>query len=107
MSDTGTHGTAAVPMAPDNGFFQAVLDSLDEQFALIDHTGTIVYVNPSWQRFGEANGLDKHFRWPGSSYLEACRKAAAHGDSDAMAVAEGLSAVLNGLQHVSLRIPVP
>lgn len=99
MSDTRTHGTTAAPLVPDNGFFQAVLDSLDEQFALIDHTGTIVYVNPSWQRFGEANGLDKHFRWPGSSYLEACRKAAAHGDSDAMAVAEGLSAVLNGLQN--------
>ena len=82
-----------------NRIFQAVLDSLDEQFALIDHTGTIVYVNPSWQRFGEVNGLDKHFRWPGSSYLEACRKAAVHGDSDATAVAEGLSAVLNGRQN--------
>ena len=80
----------------DNHFFEAVLNALDEQLALIDGDGQILFVNRSWKQFGEDNGQPRGCLWQGQNYLATCRHAAALGDEDARTVVDGLSAVLAG-----------
>lgn len=84
----------------DDTFYQAVLHSLDEQLAIVDQTGTIVFVNDSWQRFGESNGLAPGYRWTGTNYLNVCNAAGNRGDDGAERVAAGLSAVFSGREPV-------
>jgi len=90
----------------DNHFYRAVLDSLEEQFALIDDEGRIIFVNRSWQLFAQCNGLPADFDWLGHNYLAVCQAATEHGDADALAVASGLEAVLTGrLEHFHHEYP--
>lgn len=81
----------------DNGpFFSAVLDSLDEQIAVIDREGTAIYVNRAWSEFGIRNGLPAEFGRAGVNYLQACDASAAGGDSLAAEAARGIRDVLSG-----------
>lgn len=83
----------------DNAFFRNTLDSLEEQLAIIDRNGSIVFVNDSWKRFGAENGFDPEYEWIGVNYLDACRDASLHGDTEASSVIEGISSVLSGARR--------
>lgn len=72
-----------------------LLDSLDDQIAVIDAQGTIIYVNAAWVRFGNDNGLSPDKAWLGSSYLQVCGDSAALGDSLAGAALTGILDVLH------------
>jgi len=76
-----------------------ILSSLNEQVALVDRNGTILSVNQAWYRFlrdcGETNQVVI-----GSNYLEACRRSAATGSTDAVQVLEGLESVLLGTRQI-------
>jgi hypothetical protein len=77
----------------DFSFYKAVLDALDAHIALLDRQGAILAVNASWQRFGEANGIqDKRFG-VGANYFAVCRAAV---DPLARAAATGIQDVLSG-----------
>ena len=78
----------------DDRSLQGVLDSLNEQVAVIDRSGKIVMVNHAWRRVGgqESEGA----RFTGVNYLDVCRASAAAGELNALLSYEGILRVLNG-----------
>jgi diguanylate cyclase (GGDEF)-like protein len=56
-------------------FQKCILDSLDEQIAIILKSGQIVYVNSAWVQFGRNNGAPPDYDWIGKNYLQACKEA--------------------------------
>jgi diguanylate cyclase (GGDEF)-like protein len=73
-----------------------VLDSLEEQIAVIDQEGTIIYVNRAWMKFGIENGLSSEIGGVGSNYLKVCHASDGSGDSLAGETAQGIRDVLSG-----------
>lgn len=87
--------TLQTPVPADLTFYKAVLDSLEAHVALIDSQGTILAVNASWRRFGEANGLRDTRFGVGANYFTVCRAAV---DPVAMAAERGIKDILVGQQ---------
>lgn len=79
-----------------SGLHSMVIDSLEDQIAVIDQTGMIVDVNAAWQQFGVDNGLSAEFASVGGNYLDVLRASSVSGDSLAAKAAQGISEVLNG-----------
>ena len=73
-----------------------LLDSLEEQIAVIDREGTIVYVNRAWTTFGLENGLASASSGTGGNYLAVCNISGSRGDSLAGEADEGILDVLAG-----------
>lgn len=74
-----------------------VIDGLPEHIAVLDHSGSIRFVNESWRRFATANGgSDADVEAVGQNYLEACERSYSLGDSSAKTAADGLRKVLEG-----------
>ncbi|OIR17323.1 phytochrome-like protein cph2 [mine drainage metagenome] len=73
-----------------------LLDSLEEQIAVIDREGTIVYVNRAWTTFGLENGLASASSGAGGNYLAVCNLSGSSGDSLAGEAAAGIRDVLAG-----------
>lgn len=73
-----------------------VLDSLEEQIAVIDGAGKINYVNRAWKSFGTENGMAPGSCGVGSNYLKVCNTSGNRGDSLAGEAAQGLREVLGG-----------
>lgn len=71
-----------------------VIDSLEEQIAVIDQAGAIVDVNLAWTNFGIENGLSSEFAWVGCNYLKVLSASA--GDSLAVEAAQGIVDVMSG-----------
>lgn len=80
-------------------FLLASMDALTAHIAILDPTGTILFVNKAWQEFAAANGIDPVLVDKGSNYLEVCD--AVTGDEAEMAkdFAAGIRAVLTGAQQ--------
>jgi diguanylate cyclase (GGDEF)-like protein len=72
-----------------------LLDSLDDQIAIVDARGIIVYVNHAWVRFGLENGQAAGTDWLGSNYLGACAQSLERGDRLAGEALGGISDVLS------------
>lgn len=53
---------------------QAILDSLTDQVALIDHKGTILFVNKAWVRFSSDNFEEACSSYIGMNYLHVCQE---------------------------------
>jgi diguanylate cyclase (GGDEF)-like protein len=79
--------------------FGELLDSLEDQIAVIDAHGVIVYVNGAWVRFGIENGLARDQAWVGGNYLEVCGNSVAQGDNLAGAALAGILEVLQRRQE--------
>ncbi len=81
-------------------FFQATLDALTAQVAILNDEGQIVAVNTMWRQFAEANDL----AWPDygleTNYLEICEMASGEDSEEAPTVAEGIRTVLTGEQQI-------
>lgn len=75
----------------DPVFYKAVLDTIAAHIAVLDEQGTILAVNASWQRFGEANGMRDSRFGVGVNYFTVCRAAV---DPIARASAAGIRDVL-------------
>ena len=73
-----------------------ILDSVMAQVAVLDRDGTITYVNKSWTDFTLANGGREYLATTGigANYLDVCY--AAGKEPPALAVTEGIKAVLGG-----------
>jgi diguanylate cyclase (GGDEF)-like protein/PAS domain S-box-containing protein len=73
-----------------------VLNSLEEQVAVIDEAGTIVDVNAAWIQFGLENGFSKEASCVGRNYLGVL-SAAPPGADNVVGVAEqGIAEVIRG-----------
>lgn len=73
-----------------------VINSLEEQIAVIDHAGIIVDVNLAWTDFGIENGLSPKYASVGCNYLNVVSASAARGDSLASEAAQGILDVVSG-----------
>lgn len=78
----------------------AVLNSLDEQIAVIDKSGTIIDVNFAWNKFGLENGLSPEHACSGLNYLQTLADSVSRGDSHAAEALQGILNVLQGLSPV-------
>src|SRR5690348_6286839 len=78
-------------------FHRAVLQSLDEHIAILDQSGTVLFVNTAWEQFAHQNHLphDRRAR-PGVSYLDLCSATPGEGDAASSDARDGISAVLAG-----------
>lgn len=83
-------------MRQETGFLGDLLDCLDDQIAVVDAGGQIVYVNQAWKRFGFENGLPQAHEWTGVNYLQVCSASAAGGEDDARKAYDGILSVLRG-----------
>jgi diguanylate cyclase (GGDEF)-like protein/PAS domain S-box-containing protein len=83
-----------------------VFDSLYEQIAVIDQTGTIVDVNSAWIRFGVENGLSSDYAWMGKSYFKALIASHANGDVLAGEAANGILDIVED-RRPSFRLEYP
>lgn len=81
-------------MISADGMHTAVLNSLDEQIAVLDGTGTIVDVNRSWKDFGAGNGLVSEASCVGDSYLETLLSSIRTGDALAGDALRGMRSVM-------------
>ncbi|HEX5615220.1 MAG TPA: PAS domain S-box protein [Acidimicrobiia bacterium] len=91
--------TLARPSRTDpiiDGGCTALLAAIPAEVAVVDHAGTIVAVNDRWMDFARANGGATERVGPGTSYLEACERAAGPDSDGARVVANALRAVLDG-----------
>jgi diguanylate cyclase (GGDEF)-like protein len=73
-----------------------VVNSLEEQIAVIDEAGVILDVNLAWTEFGVDNGLSAKYAWVGRNYLEVLSASAAAGDGLAGEAARGIEEVVKG-----------
>jgi PAS domain S-box-containing protein len=78
-------------------FNRSTLDSLPINIAVLDESGTIVFVNRRWMQFGREN--DAHPAESidvGVNYFRVCREAKSPHSEEAPAALEGMRAVLTG-----------
>ncbi len=75
-------------------FLKSVLDTITDHIVTIDSDGDILYVNKSWDSFGQSNACLIDSAWHGVNYLNECDKAAVMGDDLAARAASGIRAVL-------------
>lgn len=87
--------TPPTPSGSAAGFSYAILDSIEQEIAVIQKDGQIVYVNKAWVRFGENNGLGGA-DWLQSNYLDICAHAALCNEPEARDIYSGLVAVIHG-----------
>jgi PAS domain S-box-containing protein len=73
----------------------AIFGSLYGQVVAIDRDGVIIAVNQSWMRSATKGG-DPSRLSVGANYLEACRQAAATGDTDSRRALDAITGVLLG-----------
>ena len=77
----------------DSAFYEAALDALTANVAVLDAKGEILAVNDAWVEFANLNDFKVENYGVGSNYLTFCDDL---GADDARKVAEGLRALLNG-----------
>lgn len=78
----------------DDRPLQGVLDSLNEQVAVLERSGKIVRVNRAWREIG--GPVAEHIRFTGVNYPDVCRLAVDAGEQDALQSYEGIRGVLSG-----------
>src|SRR5215472_7622518 len=92
------HGTE-IALQEREALNRAVLNSLAANIAVLSSDGTIQAINEEWQRSVEVNGDPPAcFLNTGLNYLEACKRAADGGSSDAEKAIAGIQQVLAGKQ---------
>jgi DNA-binding CsgD family transcriptional regulator len=75
---------------------RTILDALTAHIAILDHNGVILETNRAWRASGAQHGMPPGYDYRGISYLLICDAAQGEGRSDAVRVAAGLRAVING-----------
>jgi PAS domain S-box-containing protein len=83
------------PLRESEPFARSALDSLSAHIAILDESGTIVFVNEAWREFAESNGAVGNVA-EGANYLQVCESAVGEQSADAAAFAEGIRSVLSG-----------
>lgn len=76
-------------------FLKAVLDTITEHIVVIDSEGSILFVNNSWNEFGQKNACVIDEEWIGINYLTECDHASDMGDDFGTQAAIGIRSVIN------------
>ena len=78
-------------------FNRSTLDSLPMNVAVLNESGTIIFVNQSWMEFGRNNNVCPiESISVGANYIEACRRARGEYSEEAPAALDGILSVLHG-----------
>jgi len=86
----------------------SVFDSLSEQIAVLDNSGTIILTNQAWKDFAQENDGDRNRTDIGINYLEICQSSKGDFSEGAENVYSGLKAVLDGESpEYSFEYPCP
>lgn len=75
---------------------RTVLNSLSAHIAIIDDKGVILEVNDAWRRYADKGGLPRSYEMIGTNYLGICDRVKGQEIDDAVKVAEGIRAVVEG-----------
>ncbi len=75
---------------------RTVLNSLSAHIAIIDEEGAILEVNNAWRRFAKKGGLPRSYEMIGTNYFDVCNNTKGEEIADALKVAEGIRAVVEG-----------
>ncbi len=79
------------------GFNRSVLDALPSSIAVLDETGTIIYVNSGWEKFGVENDISPvGGAGKGINYFEVCRRASGPRSEESPVALKGMISVLLG-----------
>lgn len=86
---------------------ELVLQALPMQLAVLEHDGTIVFVNAAWQTFARENGAAELAETSvGRNYLAVCDRSEGAWSERASEARLGIAAVLAGtLPHFTLEYP--
>lgn len=76
-------------------FLKSVLDTITEHIVVIDNEGKILFINKSWNSFGQNNACLTNETWDDVNYLKECDKAAAMGDEFGVKAVNGIRSVIN------------
>ncbi len=77
----------------------SILDTIEDHITVVDQHGDIVYINHSWEMFGEDNDCPIK-NWDHVNYLKICADAAAMGDAYGSKAATGIQQVIDGTLDV-------
>ena len=75
---------------------RAMVDSYSAGVAVLDETGTILYVNRGWREFAQGPGLRADLYGVGRNYLEVRTQASDALHDESAALAAGINEVLRG-----------
>ncbi|TQV75548.1 EAL domain-containing protein [Aliikangiella marina] len=81
--------------SPNINLFSSVVEHSTAHIAVINESGTIVYANEAWVKFGLENDAPTS-DWIGVNYLSVCRKASNDGDAQCTNILASLELMLNG-----------
>lgn len=81
-------------------FIHSTMNALSSDVAVLDETGTIIYVNRAWSDFANDNDGDPKRTGVGMNYLSVCDEATPPNDEFACEMAAGIRSVMNGEQSV-------
>jgi len=81
-------------------FARSTIDALTAHLAILDEAGTIIAVNHAWSKFAEDNARvpSKPQSYIGTNYLALCESVIGLDLSEALAIAAGIRAVIDGQQ---------
>jgi signal transduction histidine kinase/CheY-like chemotaxis protein/HPt (histidine-containing phosphotransfer) domain-containing protein len=85
-------------LAESERFARSTVDALSAHIAILDERGGIVAVNEAWSSFAAANTTRPGNYALGANYFEVCERADGDGKADAIAMSDGIRAVLRGEQ---------
>ncbi|HKR61622.1 MAG TPA: PAS domain-containing protein, partial [Pyrinomonadaceae bacterium] len=77
-------------------YLRAMVDSYSAGVAVLDETGTILYVNRAWREFARPHGFQPDLYGVGCNYLHVRSQAADARSDESEALAEGVNEVLLG-----------
>lgn len=80
----------------DKDFFQAVMDAMPLNLAVLDQRANIISVNETWKKFAKANDFRGENWGVGENYLQVCENASAKDSAGAQMVARALRQMLDG-----------
>jgi PAS domain S-box-containing protein len=98
VADVPDHGRTKETSRESESFAFSALNSLSTHVAVLDESGTIVFVNKAWREFAEANGAGSNVS-EGADYLGVCDSAVGAEAEGATAFADGIRSVLSGRQE--------
>jgi PAS domain S-box-containing protein len=84
---------------------RSTLDALSAHVAVLDASGTILFVNRAWQGFARSSGFGEQAYGVGLNYLAVCERAA-EASPDAARVAVALREIMDG-QRSGFRMEYP
>jgi diguanylate cyclase (GGDEF)-like protein/PAS domain S-box-containing protein len=101
---------AEVVQRESEAYTRAILDSVTDHIAVIDHDGVIVRVNEPWRRFSVENSRESGKPAPhtdvGTNYMDVCRASTGPDAEGSAAAYEGIQSVLEGvLPNFSMDYP--